>query len=75
MPTIEELTLGGALNWQHADCWRLERNAIAEWRANQDWSAMKKLDLPLDYGDYMPSGLTGSMPCLQFSALLAEPED
>ena len=65
MPTLEELTLGGAFNWQYADRWRMERNAIAEWRAHQDWSAMKKLDLRLDYGDHMLSGLTGSVPCLQ----------
>lgn len=65
MPTLEELTLGGAFNWQYADRWRMERNAIAEWRAHQDWSAMKKLDLRLDHGDYMLSGLTGSVPCLQ----------
>ena len=65
MPTLEELTLGGAFNWQHTYGWRREGNSIAEWRAHQDWSAMKKLDLRLDDSDYMLSGLTGSVPFLQ----------
>lgn len=61
MPALEELILGGAFNYG----WRRERNVIAEWRAHQDWSAMKKLDLRLDDSDYMLSGLTGAVPCLQ----------
>jgi hypothetical protein len=69
MPALEELTLRGVfhwdIDWDNTLAWRRESKVCAEWRAHQDWGALRRLDLRLDGSDHMLQALVGVVPHLQ----------